>query len=308
MAGWSQVGNSLSISTFSSNDDSSITGLSDDTIALYHEANDELQAYDFNGTNWATKGAPRAFSSNGYTDICALTDTLVAGGYFAFNRIYANTFNGTTWTLGNFLSVPSYGGAVMESIGGFNIAFMDGTNQQLRAYNFNGSTFVLVGSGLNIGVAIQSMAKLGDDLIALVLSMSGTSTLRAYSFNGSTWSQEGNDYAITGVTFARGVGFSPNRIAIISYQTQELQAFDFDGSDFAPVGDAYDLSALMNSSNLAFDAARMTDTRIAVFTSTGDGNVDPDDDQFITAFDFEPPPPPAGFWERLSDFVDQGAS
>ncbi|MEM9336884.1 MAG: hypothetical protein AAGA35_03455 [Patescibacteria group bacterium] len=116
------------------------------------------------------------------------------------------------------------------------IAFTDATSDELRTYEFDGTTWSQVGSALSInGFAGNAvMTTLSPNRI--VFSDATNDDLTLYEFDGDNWSQVGN--ALTsGITAMAGLtALSPNRVVYMDNAVRVLRVFDFDGTNWNKVG------------------------------------------------------------------------
>lgn len=141
-----------------------------------------------------------------------------------------------------------------------SIAFIDSTNDDLRTYYFNGSTWDQVGNDLNIGglSTIMSITALSATRIAYIDG--DNEDLRTYDFDGTNWSQTGNDLNIAGITYMSITALSATRIAYSSADNNDLETYDFDGTDWTQTGNtlaiasvgAFSCLATLSSSRIAF--------------------------------------------------------
>ncbi|MBD3216598.1 MAG: hypothetical protein GF311_28545, partial [Candidatus Lokiarchaeota archaeon] len=89
--------------------------------------------------------------------------------------------------VGSDLNISGVGSLALAALNSTDVAFIDSSNDDLRVYRFNGSTWSQVGSDLNIsGVGNLALAALNSTDVAFIDS--SNDDLRVYRFNGSTWS------------------------------------------------------------------------------------------------------------------------
>ncbi len=141
-------------------------------------------------------------------------------------------------------------------------AFFDANIDSLRAYTFNGSTWSLTGSGLNISVAAQDgvdITGLTSSSIAFVDNSAGT--LRTYSFNGSSWSLTGSALSISSMGAPRIASLTSTRIAFYDPSVNQIRAYDFDGTNWSQVGTGLNNPA----GGSTCEICSLSSTRIAFF-------------------------------------------
>lgn len=135
------------------------------------------------------------------------------------------------------------------------------TNMELRAYDFNGSTWSQVGSAFLIptNTAFQynpTLATLTSSRVAFIDSRNDQ--LTAYDFNGSTWSQVGSALTITGNGVPALAGLSSSRVAFVDSTNVQLRTYDFSGSTWSQTGSSLSVPAgvaglaILSSSRVAY--------------------------------------------------------
>jgi hypothetical protein len=176
--------------------------------------------------------------------------------------------------IGNDLVMGSLGTIRITALSSNRIAFLDGVNDDLRTYDFDGSTWSQVGNDLNISSlgGTFGITALSSNRIAFIDSTN--EDLRTYDFDGTDWAQVGNDLNISGVSSARITALSSNRIALISVTLGYLRTYDFDGTDWAQVGNSLsgisDLSGNSNSTSLSSNRiALIGDTNLRTYDFDG---------------------------------------
>ena len=115
------------------------------------------------------------------------------------------------------------------------VAFIDATNQDLRVYEFNGSTWTEIGTQLaNLGNGNPALATLSPNRVAFIDSTNDD--LRVYEFNGSTWVEIGTELNIATVTNPTLATLSPNRVAFLDETNDDLRVYEFNGSTWTEIG------------------------------------------------------------------------
>jgi hypothetical protein len=150
------------------------------------------------------------------------------------------------------------------------IAFIDNVGNLLKAFDFDGITWALVGSGLSItSLANSSLCRLSSSRIAFIDD--SVESLRAYDFNGSTWSLVGSGLSIAGITKATITALSSTRIAFVETTSDELRAYDFNGSTWSLTGSGLNLGAISEPL-----VVTLSSTRVAILRN----------DNILEAYDF----------------------
>ncbi len=206
---WSLVGSGL---TIAGTGGPALAALSSSRVAFIDDANTSLRAYDFNGSTWSLVGSSSTLLG-GKKTLAALSSSRVAITDDTRKTITAYDFNGSTWsTFGSSSTITDTGNhalAALSSSGPGNpsssrVAFIDGNNESLRAYDFDGSTWSLVGSGLTIsgpGAGFSALAALSSSRVAFIDSFNDS--LRAYDFRENPTLFE-PQYLLANTKFAAG--------------------------------------------------------------------------------------------------------
>ena len=160
---------------------------------------------------------------------------------------------------GGVLSISPLGNSPMiASLNGTDIAFIDKTNQELRTYRFNGSTWSQVGTGLSIGALGESaITALNGTDVAFINSF--PDQLTTYRFNGSTWSQVGTPLTITGNNVSALATLNSTDVAYVDSTNKLLSTYRFNGSTWSLVGSGLAITAVgfsalagLNSTDVVF--------------------------------------------------------
>ena len=102
---------------------------------------------------------------------------------------------GHPYEIGSGTSVAGIGWPAISALSGNDIAFIDGTNDKLRCYRWNGSTWTVIGAELSItGVAVAAIAAISNTDIAFIDS--NNQKLRRYNFDGTNWTLVGSELSI----------------------------------------------------------------------------------------------------------------
>lgn len=117
------------------------------------------------------------------------------------------------------------------------VATINGNN--LGTYNWNGSSWVLVGTRLNISsLGWPSISTLNSTDIAL--ADENLNGIRVYRWNGSVWTRIGNVFSLSS-SFISIDSMTSTRIAHVNANGDLLKAFDWDGTDYTQVGSSFSL-------------------------------------------------------------------
>ena len=166
--------------------------------------------------------------------------------------------------VGNNLNIASNNPKV-AALNGADIAFIDSSNDDLRTYRFNGTTWTQVGNDLviaTVGSSISITALNGTDIAFID---SGNDDLRTYRFDGTDWSQVGNDLVIATVGTPSIAALNGTDIAFIDETNENLRIYHFDGTDWIQVGNDLKIAGLTNLSITALNG-----TDIAFIDDTSD--------------------------------------
>ena len=102
--------------------------------------------------------------------------------------------------LGSGLTISGAGAPALAALSSTDVAFIDGGNESLRVYRWNGSSWAQVGSGLWIsGIGPAALAALNSTDVAFIDSINDS--LRVYRWDGSTWTQLGSGLTISGAGY-----------------------------------------------------------------------------------------------------------
>jgi hypothetical protein len=183
-----------------------------------------------------------------------------------------------TWTfslqVGNDLNLTAIGQSGLARLNDTDVAFIDDTNNDLRTYRFDGTSWAQVGNDLNIaGVQAPALAALNDTDVAFIDATN--EDLRVYRFDGTDWAQVGNDLNISGITDPALAMLNDTDVAFIDATNEDLRVYRFDGTDWAQVGNDLNISgitvpalAMLNETDVAFIDDTGDDLRVYRFDGT----------------------------------------
>ncbi len=154
------------------------------------------------------------------------------------------------------------------------VAYIDSTNLSLRAYDFDGTSWTLVGSGLTITASggTCSIAAMSSTRVAYIDN--ANNQLRAYDFNGSTWSLTGSGLTPAGFNLqSTGLcALSSTRVALVDEGNDVLRTYDFDGSNWSLVGSNFSITVVNPV------LTKLSSSRIALLDTNNDS---------LRAYDFD---------------------
>jgi len=164
-----------------------------------------------------------------------------------------------TWkSVGTDLSVSgANGGTQLCELTATDIVCLDWSNLLLRTYSFDGSTWSLVGTGLDMAALGYSSPKItglnSTDIAIHDGSTVGTvDALRTYRFNGATWSQVGNSFSLDTGSANTAIGsLTSSQIAIYESVGGLLQAYTFDGTDWTATGTGFSIGTVAGACDMA---------------------------------------------------------
>jgi hypothetical protein len=142
------------------------------------------------------------------------------------------------------------------------VAYFDGSIQELRAYEWNGTSFILQGSVLPIGGSGNAaIATISENRVAFY----GTAAeqLRMYEFNGSIWTLIGSGLPIIGAGTPSLCGLTSTDVAYHDTTIDELRLYRFNGSTWTLIGSGLPVTNTTNQAQMA----RLSDNRIAWYDS-----------------------------------------
>lgn len=154
-ATWSQVGTDLNLATASS---ASLAALNSTDIAFIDDNNHNLTTYRFNGTIFSQVGLVLSVGTFVH-NICKLTSTTIAHLDTTNEDLKTYEWNGSSWAqLGN--TYPVGGGfavAMLASLSDIDIIFINGTDDLLTIFRWDGLDWNLI----SIGIKIVGIGNLG---------------------------------------------------------------------------------------------------------------------------------------------------
>jgi predicted house-cleaning NTP pyrophosphatase (Maf/HAM1 superfamily) len=160
--------------------------------------------------------------------------------------------------IGSGLAIATVDTPALAALNSTDVAFIDTTNDELRTYRWDGSTWSLVGSGLAItGVVAPAIAALNSTDVAYIDA--NNDELRVYRFDGTNWAQVGTGLTIVDNTTPRLAALSSTDVAYISLTGPGLRTYRFNGSTWSLVGSELVITGIstqaitaLNSTDIAF--------------------------------------------------------
>lgn len=124
----------------------------------------------------------------------------------------------------------------------YRIAFIDDGGRNLTTYEWNGSTWSLIGGQLLLNTLYTfELCMVGNEEIAMVNE--SDFMLTCYSFKTGSWVQKGQPNLVdvaAGITFKTMASIRPNRISFLGYDSSiadyPLRVYDFNNIYFSRVG------------------------------------------------------------------------
>jgi hypothetical protein len=224
-AKWGVLGNYLQLSISAYTIYNSQSALSSSRIAFWNNSPGRLQAYDFDGTNWAPVGNYLQLSAPVYNSQSALSSSRIAFFNSTDGRLQAYDFDGTDWTpVGNYLQLSVGYSTSQSALSSSRIAFFDSADGILQAYDFDGTNWTAKGNALAITGIFTSMATFSSSRIAFYNTTLGI--LQSYDFDGTDWTAWGNDLAIT-ASRSSMAALSSSSISFFNATSNILQSYDF---------------------------------------------------------------------------------
>lgn len=162
----------------------------------------------------------------------------------------------TTVLVGSAFAIATVTNPAIAKMTSALIAFIDDTNDNLRAYGWSGTAWSLTGSGLAIGtVTNPALAGLSSTRVAFIDDTNDS--LRAYDFNGSTWSLVGSGLSIATVTSPALCALNSTDVVLANDGTNSLQVYRFNGSAWNPVGTPLLLGSMTDPGLCTLDATHI---------------------------------------------------
>jgi hypothetical protein len=204
--------------------------------------------------------------------IVSLDSNTLNGGHITYNAKIIAVRNLAFAQVGNSLAISTVGNPALAALSSSRVAFIDNTNDSLRAYDFDGTNWAQVGNSLAIStVGNPALAALSSSRVAFIDATNDS--LRAYDFDGTNWAQVGNSLAISNVGLPALAALSSSRVAFIDGDNDSLRAYDFDGTNWAQVGNSLAISTVGNPA-----LAALSSSRVAFIDNTNDS---------LRAYDFD---------------------
>jgi len=233
-------------------------------------------------------------SQGGFTQIPGLGTELAEGENLDYNSRGIGQRKGSTldveitlaggWAqVGNDKVIATMGEPAITGLTATRIAFIDTTNDVIRAYDFDGTDWAQAGNdsaGLVNGAA--AITSLSTTRIAFIDN--NNKDLRAYDFNGTDWTLAGSELVVATVGEPALAALNSMDIAFIDTTNKELRTYRFNGSIWAQVGNGLGITgfstvpaiAALNSSRIAWidpnnDELRIYDWDGTDWSKTGNG-------------------------------------
>ncbi len=191
---WTQTGSTYTLPVGAA---PNIGKLNSTRVGIWEQNNNYLEAFDWNGSNWASVGSaatPDFLQS--LQPVTGLSSTDLAAIILDFTtpKLTEYSFNGSTWS------------------------------QVSNEFSLGGSS------------ASFTVTKLASDLVALFSNNAAARQLRTCKNTAGTWAQLGNSFAISGATGSPSLaGFSNSRVGFIDSTQDLFKVLDWDGTDWTQV-------------------------------------------------------------------------
>lgn len=225
-----------------------------DELLFYRDGAGSVQSFDLTTTSGGTGNVEADFSGN----------------------LVFDTASASISTTGNALALtPHTSRGALAALNTTTVAFIDGTNDQLKTYEWNGTDWSQVGNALTItgvGVTVDIDA-LDSTTIAFVDD--GIKQLRTYEWDGSDWSQVGSGLAVSSNFQNSITALDSTTVAVYLDQPDELQTYSWNGSTWSAVGTAYTALSVNLPQIAALDStniALIEDTSSQIRTLTWNGS------------------------------------
>jgi len=207
----------------------------------------------------------RAYATNvGGTGLGSILNFTTTNAAPTAPSLAAPVGGGGAWALaGSGFSVTNATEPALAGLSSTRVAFIDSTNDSLRAYDFNGSTWSLTGNGLSVATGNNSAID-GMSSSRIVFTDAGSNELRAYDFDGTDWSLTGSGFNLTSIGAPAVAGLSSTRAAFVDGANDQLRTYDFNGSTWSQTGNSF---SLVNA-NPAL--AALSSTRVAYVDGSND--------------------------------------
>jgi len=143
------------------------------------------------------------------------------------------------WTsptlIGSALSISGTATPAITRLNSNTIAYIDNTNQQLRAYRFNGATWAQIGNSLAVSSTTNpTITTLNSTDIAFFDA--NNQLLKTFRFNGSNWSLVGSGLSIYNGSVGGITALNSTDIAFIDSYNKYLRIYRFSGTAWAYIG------------------------------------------------------------------------
>ncbi len=218
---WSQVGNSLAVTT---GNFVSLAALNSTDVAYIDVDNDSLRTYRFDGTDWSQVGNSLAVGTVGnVAHLDALTSTDIVFLDDSNDSLRTYRFDGTNWSqVGNSLVVAT-AFAALAALNSTDVASIDSTRDSLLTYRFDGTDWSQVGNSLAVVGTRPALTALTSTDVAFIDD--GNDSLRTYRFDGTDWSQVGGNLAVSTVANPALAALNSTDVAYIDETNDSLRTY-----------------------------------------------------------------------------------
>ena len=226
---YTTVGNSLAITTSTN---AAIQALDANNVAVHNQ--NGMGLYTWDGTDWTLVGSHGAPGVGIDPGLAAISSTqIVKVDHNAALGTY--THNGTNWVLsGSALSIPGMGGGRVAALNSTDVAFTDGSIDDLRTYRWGGASWSQIGNSFFLGTNNPGIAALNGTDIA-VIDTGGIGGIGTYRFDGTNWSLVGSVLNLSFNTTPDLTALNETDIVIVEPVTDVFMIYRFDGANWSAV-------------------------------------------------------------------------
>lgn len=223
------TGNALSLNAYSTTD-IALCKLAANRVALWHGGDDQLVAYDWDGTDFTLVATPFSLALSAGVDMTYLSDNVIAlidpAGSL---RVYTYDATATTWSLtGNALATGYSGNNSITSLDSTTVVVVtDSSPAGIYTYRWDGSDFTALGSGLAVSLTTPKVTALSP--YAVVVSSGSTASLQAYKWNSTTYTftASGESNVAESSTNADIAAYNGTDIAFMDDTNRDLRSYRF---------------------------------------------------------------------------------
>ena len=146
----------------------------------------------------------------------------------------------------------------ITALNGTDIAYVDGFNDSLRKYRFDGSTWAQIGASLSVApVTTPAIAALNGTDVAFLDDTQDS--LRTYRFDGANWALVGGFLAIALTGTPALAALNATDVACVDSSSGQLRTYRFNGASWAQIGATHSIAfpgvptiAALNSMDIAY--------------------------------------------------------